>query len=141
MVVLHRLLCKQILTGSIWSMPVHMMATSCQPAAGMKYVNLCFYCREQCLHQHRILHCEETVDLFTTISSLLCKRAPKIRLLGSMYLATSWQVLEHKEMAIQITTTLSFSCERISKIMSLSSMRLATSHQSVARPKYHVCSL
>jgi hypothetical protein len=84
-----------------------------------------------------VFHSEGTVDRVVTDSSLLCKRAPKIKLLGSMHPATSWQVVEHcKEMAVQITTVLSFSCERIPKIMSLNSMRLATTHESVARPKY-----
>lgn len=139
--VLHRLLCKQILTGRIRSlcwMPVHVV-TSCQPVAGMKYVQLIYIsiAVTNAFHQHRILHCEGMVDRFTIISSLLCWRAPEIRLLGSMHPATSWQVVEHcKEMVVQITTILSFSCERISKIMSLSLMNLATSHQSVVRLKY-----
>jgi hypothetical protein len=77
------------------------------------------------------------VDWFTAISSLSCKRAPKIRFLGSMHPATSWKVVEHcKEMAAQIAAIPGFSRGRILKIMSLSSMRLATSHQSVARREY-----
>src|SRR6266852_3385034 len=90
---------------------VQVVVTSCQPVAGSKYVNLCFYCHasDQCLHQHR----------------------------SEIRPATGWQVVGHyKETTVQITAVLSFSCERIPKIMSLSPMRLATSHQSVARPKY-----